>query len=99
MQIPHENFAHVVNPENQTCLLLASHWISLKQIMATITQVEYRAKRQDHFLNNDCDPDPGMTRWLKYLNKQIDSEHQHYNQWPIWVEAQLDNDLTFFRNV
>ncbi|KAK6070913.1 C6 transcription factor [Seiridium cupressi] len=46
MQISHKNFAHLIDPENATCALLASHWIALKQIMATITEKEYEARAQ-----------------------------------------------------
>ncbi|KAI8960621.1 hypothetical protein F5Y11DRAFT_262745 [Daldinia sp. FL1419] len=38
----------------------------------------------------------GMVRWLKYLNRQVDAEHRRYNDWPVWVEEQLDKDPTFF---
>jgi hypothetical protein len=99
MQIPHESFARIVNPESQACVLLASHWISVKQIMVTVTEVETRAKRGEQYQHEDCEPDPGMTRWLKYLNKQVAPDHQGYNQWPLWVEARLNEDLKYFRNV
>ncbi|KAI1816393.1 C6 zinc finger protein [Poronia punctata] len=93
MQIPHENFQSLIDPSNQTCLLLASHWIALKQIMAVITEAE-----NDHRPGNQKQKqaDMGELRWLKHLNRQIDSDHQQYNQWPVWVEQQLDMDLGYF---
>lgn len=95
MQISHEDFQSLIDSENQVILLLASHWIALKQIMATITGIEHkqRAKRPKQ---KDGDLDLGMVRWLRHLNQQVDVEHQRYNQWPLWVEAQLDRDLGYF---
>ncbi|KAJ8129861.1 hypothetical protein O1611_g3769 [Lasiodiplodia mahajangana] len=95
MQIPHENFQSLIDGGNQVSLLLASHWIALKQIMATITGVEHRQRRQQPN-RKDGDMDMGMVRWLKHINRHIDAEHQQYNQWPLWVEAQLDTDLGYF---
>ncbi|TRX92184.1 hypothetical protein FHL15_006799 [Xylaria flabelliformis] len=95
MQIPHEDFQSIINGENQVCLLLASHWIALKQIMATITEVEH-AQRPQRPQGNDGEMDIGIVRWLKHVNKHIDMDHQQYNQWPLWVEAQLDIDLGYF---
>ncbi|KAI0113734.1 C6 zinc finger protein [Nemania sp. FL0031] len=95
MQIPHENFQSLIDGGNQVSLLLASHWIALKQIMATITGVEHRQRRQQT-KRNDGDMDIGMVRWLKHINRHVDAEHQQYNQWPLWVEAQLDADLGYF---
>lgn len=40
--------------------------------------------------------DPGFIRWLKHLNARVDYGHQAYNQWPLWVDEQLDRDMTFF---
>ncbi|KAI1388770.1 uncharacterized protein F4822DRAFT_429385 [Hypoxylon trugodes] len=40
--------------------------------------------------------DPGMARWLKYLNRQVDAEHRRYNDWPVWVQQQLDRDIRYF---
>ncbi|KAK9417489.1 putative C6 zinc finger protein [Seiridium unicorne] len=95
MQISHENFAHLIDPENATCALLASHWIALKQIMATITEKEYEARAQTP-AQEEKRMDLGMIRWLKHLNRQVSPEYQRFNQRPVWVEAQLDVDLTFF---
>jgi hypothetical protein len=99
MQIPHENFQHLINPANDVCTLLASHWIALKQIMATITEMEHQcrsagSRRQES--RDDGDPDMGMLRWLKHLNRQLGPDYQQYNQWPLWVEAELDRDITTF---
>ncbi|KAI0453201.1 C6 zinc finger protein [Xylaria acuta] len=95
MQIPHENFQNLINGENQVCLLLASHWIALKQIMATITGIEHKQRAQQPN-RNDGDMDLGMARWLKHINRHVDMDHQQYNQWPLWVEAQMDIDLGYF---
>ncbi|KAI0406301.1 C6 zinc finger protein [Xylaria palmicola] len=95
MQISHENFQSLIDGENQVCLLLASHWISLKQIMATITGVEHR-QRPNAPNQQAGDVDIGMVRWLKHINRHFDAEHQQYNQWPLWVEAQLDTNLGCF---
>jgi hypothetical protein len=95
MQIPHESFQRLIDPANQTCLLLASHWIALKQIMAIITEIEYH-HRPEQATRTNGERDLGELRWLKHLNRQIDADHQHYNRWPVWVERQLDMDLTYF---
>lgn len=95
MQIPHKSFAHLIDPTNQVCLLLSTHWIALKKIMATITDTEYRVNPSAQSGEGD-DSDTGITRWLRYLNRQIDSKHQQYNQWPLWVQAKLDADLKYF---
>ncbi|RYO86292.1 hypothetical protein DL764_009031 [Monosporascus ibericus] len=95
IQIPQESFAYLINPENQVCLLLATHWIALKKIMATITDAENRVNTSSQ--PRDGDPDIGMARWLKYLNRQIHDEHREYNHWPMWVETQLEQDFDFFR--
>jgi hypothetical protein len=93
MQIPHDNFQRLIDPENQVCLLLASHWIALKQIMATITETEHRQRPNQ---KKEGDVDVGMIRWLRHVNRQIDDDHQLYNQWPLWIEARLEQDLGFF---
>ncbi|KYK55704.1 C6 transcription factor [Drechmeria coniospora] len=76
-------------------ILLHTHWIALAQIMAFITERE-RDVREKHPSPEDDRMDPGFVRWLKYLNARVDGEHQMYNRWPIWVDGQLDQDLTFF---
>ncbi|KAI1657427.1 hypothetical protein F4813DRAFT_389604 [Daldinia decipiens] len=107
IQLPHARFQRLVDPENQTCTLLAAHWIAIKQIMAPVTETEHRLRaREPRHQNHDQDGDGsnknngsmnlGMVRWLKYLNRQVDAEHRRYNDWPAWVEEQLDRDPTFF---
>lgn len=96
--MPHDNFSYLIDPNNPVCTLLASHWISLKQIMATITNVEHRCQAQESQAK-EGDIDLGIIRWLKYLNRQVAPDYQQYNRWPIWVEAQLDRDITFFGKV
>lgn len=95
IQLPHEDFAHLVNPNNAVCTLLGSHWIALKQIGATVTEREFEARPQE-YQEKDEGMDLGMIRWLRYLNRQVEPEYQQYNQWPVWVEAQLKKDLRFF---
>jgi hypothetical protein len=95
MMLPHEQFRHVIDPSNQVCVLLASHWIALKQIMATITETEWRAGPEAG-KKSGGDIEIGMIRWLKYLNGLVDAEHVVYNQWPMWVDAQLERDVGFF---
>ena len=94
MMLPHEQFRQVIDSDNQVCILLASHWIALKQIMATITEAEWRASGEAKKAGNDIEI--GIIRWLKYLNGLVDGDHVVYNQWPIWVEAQLERDVGFF---
>ncbi|KAH6661670.1 hypothetical protein EV126DRAFT_447479 [Verticillium dahliae] len=78
---------------HQVMVLLAAHWIALKQIMAEITLHEYDVRQKapadrDH-------TEEGMLRWLRHLNGQVDAAHGNYNAWPEWV-VQLDRDLSFF---
>ncbi|KAK4216233.1 C6 zinc finger protein [Rhypophila decipiens] len=42
MMLPHDQFERLMDPSNQVALLLATHWIALKQVMAPITEVEKR---------------------------------------------------------
>ncbi|KAF7559878.1 hypothetical protein G7046_g4262 [Stylonectria norvegica] len=96
MLLPHHKFQELIDPNNQIMLLLHSHWIALNEIMTFILQQEnqVRAKKPDR--QSQCKIDPGFSRWLKYINAHIDYEHQIYNQWPMWVEEQLDQDISFF---
>lgn len=96
MMLPHEQFRHVIDPGNQVCILLASHWIALKQIMAIITETEGRASGEAAKKQQGGDIEIGIIRWLRHLNRMVDSDHVVYNQWPMWVEAQLERDVCFF---
>ncbi|KAK3315318.1 hypothetical protein B0H66DRAFT_565067 [Apodospora peruviana] len=98
MMLPHDQFERLIDPNNQVAILLGSHWIALKQIMATITETERKgaAKQPQDEEQNRHDMDVGIIRWLKFLNRSVDAEHVVYNSWPVWVEAQLDRDLGFF---
>lgn len=96
MQMPHASFAYLVDPANQVCLLLSTHWVALKKIMKTITDAERRASASPRSPDEKGDPDLGITRWLGYLNRQIDAGHRRHNRWPLWVEARLDADPMFF---
>ena len=94
--LPHDKFQGVVDLGNQTCVLLATHWIALKQIMTTIFEMEGKARVNPIEPQKDRGIEVGIIRWLKFLNRMVDIDHLPYNQWPLWVEAQLDRDLTFF---
>jgi hypothetical protein len=101
MLLPHASFQELINQDNQTILLLHSHWIALSQIMVFISEQELtvRAKepRQSPAEQGPQGLDnPGFHRWLRHLNAMIDYEHQMYNQWPMWVEEQLQKDMGFF---
>ncbi|KAI1329320.1 hypothetical protein F5Y16DRAFT_418183 [Xylariaceae sp. FL0255] len=95
MNLPHETFQSLIDPNNQTCLLLATHWVALKQVMVTYLAV----RRQLNPVRHDANMGQGTRGWLKHSNQQIDAEHQQYNQWPLWVEAQLDIDPTYFGTI
>jgi hypothetical protein len=106
MMLPHDQFQRVIDPANQVSILLATHWIALKQIMAIITETEKKGASRERRPpankdksgggggNNDIDL--GICRWLKYLNQQVDANHVVYNQWPMWVAAQMDADRGYF---
>ncbi|KAI1373717.1 hypothetical protein F4677DRAFT_428043 [Hypoxylon crocopeplum] len=95
IMMAHERFQYLIDPGNQTCTLLATHWIALKLIMAPVTETEHKLRAQEPKYR-DGDMDQGMARWLRYLNRQVDAEHRRFNAWPVWVEEQLDMDMTFF---
>jgi hypothetical protein len=94
--LPHDRFQKLIDSNNQTVVLLGSHWIALKQIMAFITEVEDRMRQKTPPRQPSSGMDRGIIRWLNYLNGLVDDEHLIYNRWPIWVAEQLERDLTFF---
>ncbi|KAI5462280.1 hypothetical protein BGZ63DRAFT_354236 [Mariannaea sp. PMI_226] len=97
MLLPHHQFQELINPNNQVMLLLHAHWVSINEIMTFITQQEQRAQdNPPRVRETQADIDPGFQRWLKHINGHVDYEHQIYNQWPAWVEEQLDRDMSFF---
>jgi len=106
MMLPHEEFQRIIDPNRQTTLLLASHWIALKQIMAIITDVENKASMKHHTRrgmdqgggdgSRALDVSRGLLPWLQYLNRLVDAEHMAYNVWPLWVEAELVRDPAAF---
>lgn len=67
--------------------------IAIKQIMAVITEVE---KEWSQKKSGKGDANEGMGRWLRYLNRQVEPDFVGYNQWPMWVQAQLERDPCFF---
>ena len=93
MLLPHDDFQKVIDTSNPVMVLLATHWIAIKQIMAVITEKEHDVVQRT---NQDRGIDMGIIRWLKWLNRRIDLEYLPYNQWPMWVEQQLDRDRGFF---
>ncbi|ERT00036.1 c6 zinc finger domain containing protein [Sporothrix schenckii 1099-18] len=117
MQLPHEQFRQVIDLDKQVFVLLATHWIALKQIMARITSKEEVVSTAlsrmesaegrsagkpvpsievDGVKDVDGSMDPGIFRWLKHLNRQVEPEYLAYNKWPMWVESELDRDLGAF---
>ncbi|KAK4102619.1 hypothetical protein N658DRAFT_495332 [Parathielavia hyrcaniae] len=99
MMLPHEKFQALIDPGNQVAILLATHWISVEQIMATITEAELKGAAkmpsQEHAPRTSTG-NLGNLGWLQYLNSQVDSEHLVYNQWPVWVEEQRRRDRGCF---
>ncbi|KAK0706829.1 hypothetical protein B0T26DRAFT_655867 [Lasiosphaeria miniovina] len=93
MMLPHEQFQRLVDPANQPAVLLAAHWIALKQIMEPVTDAQKRAWADGGGGTSDS---LGMIRWLKYLNRLVGAEYRAYNDWPVWVEQQLAGDRGFF---
>ncbi|KAF5616815.1 UPC2-like regulatory protein [Fusarium tjaetaba] len=100
MLLPHDTFQALIDPDNQVMMLLHSHWVAINEIMSPISGQE-RNVSENYPPQRDDQPqlDPGFARWLKHINANIDLEHQIYNQWPMWVEEQLDNDITFFGRI
>jgi hypothetical protein len=99
MMLPHEHFQKVIDPSNQVGILLATHWISVKQIMATITEMEHKCRAMEPEKKTEVDENDawnGIGKWLRFLNGRVDADHRRYNAWPIWVEAQLDRDPKCF---
>ncbi|KAK1750002.1 C6 zinc finger protein [Echria macrotheca] len=98
MMLPHEQFQRLIDPGNQTCVLLASHWIALKQIMAIITETDDKAwaKRPEPDRKAQNDMGVGLVKWLRYLNRLVDGEHRALNTWPVWVEETLARNPRYF---
>ncbi|KAI0181373.1 hypothetical protein GGR52DRAFT_32825 [Hypoxylon sp. FL1284] len=110
MRIPHAQFQHLIDGTRPTSTLLASHWIALKQLMVPVTELEYRVRAREPLPstgrpgsggddNDDNIMAIGMSRWLRHLNRQVDADHRRYNDWPVWVEDQLDRDTRTFRMI
>ncbi|KAG8160523.1 hypothetical protein KVR01_010059 [Diaporthe batatas] len=93
VMLPQDQFARIVDPSDQVFILLAANWIAIKQIMAVITEVEKEWTKKE---NDKDNVEEGMGRWLRYLNRQVEPELIHYNQWPMWVQGQLEMDPCFF---
>ena len=95
MMLQHNKFQRLVDPTNQVAILLSAHWIALEQIMAVICEAERKGATKTP-QQSGAGASVGGIGWLRYLNTQVDAEHQAYNQWPVWVEAQLEKDRGFF---
>lgn len=93
--MPHERFQYLIDPTNPVCGLLATHWIAIKQIMAPVTEKEHLVNLRKKTAR-DRHTDMGTIRWLKYLNRHLPLAYRDYNCWPMWVETQLDGDMTCF---
>lgn len=96
MLLPHATFQELISGDNQVILLLHTHWIALSQIMAFINEREYEVREKHPVKQDNSRIDPGFIRWLKHLNARVDCEYHMFNQWPRWVDEQLDNDISFF---
>ena len=95
MMLPHAKFQPLVDPNNQVALVLGAHWVALEQIMAPICEAENKVSAS-RGRSSKTGASLGNIRWLRYINAQIDAEHRPFNQWPMWVEAQLARDLACF---
>lgn len=118
MQLPHEQFRQIIDLDKQVFVLLATHWIALKQIMTRITSKEEVVSASlskmdgaegrsstlkpvpsievEGVKDSDGTMDPGIIRWLKHLNRQVEPEYLAYNKWPMWVESELEQDMSVF---
>lgn len=119
MQLPHEQFRQIIDLDKQVFVLLATHWIALKQIMTRITSKEEVVSASlskmdgaegrssstlqpvpsievEGVKDSDGTMDPGIIRWLKHLNRQVEPEYLAYNKWPMWVESELEQDVNVF---
>lgn len=94
MMLPHDKFQRLIDPGNQTAVLLGAHWIALKMIMARITSHEGDAAQKKPPPTDGTEL--GMARWLRFLNGRVDAEHGVYNAWPLWVQERLEFDIEFF---
>lgn len=78
----HEEFAKLVNPENEAGKLLQSHFAALQLIMTPITQSEKERGRKTPTTVGD-----GVTvRWLTNLHKNSLPEYRKYYEWPLAIE-------------
>ena len=89
--LPHDQFQRLIDPTNQAAILLATHWIALKQIMAVITEAEgggaakypesgnsAEGSQEPNSVVKKGDPGDiqlGIIRWLKYLNRLVEREY------------------------
>lgn len=97
MMLPHDKFQPLVDPGNQVAALLAAHWIALEQIMCVICEAEQKGAAKTNKSSSGAGAGSGNLAWLRHLNAQVDAEHRRYNGFPMWVEAQMVRDRTFFR--
>ncbi|KAH7256725.1 hypothetical protein BKA59DRAFT_468286 [Fusarium tricinctum] len=100
MLLPHDTFQALIDPDNQVMMLLHTHWVAINEVMSPISKQErHVSEKPPRDREGKPDLDPGFARWLKHLNANLDLEHQRYNQWPMWVEKQMDDDMSFFGRV
>ncbi|EFW98740.1 c6 zinc finger domain containing protein [Grosmannia clavigera kw1407] len=101
MQLPYEQFRQIINLDRPVFVLLATHWIALKQIMVRITDAEKSfdsrlVGEQTQKESTQHGMDMGIFRWLKHLNRLVRPDFALYNEWPLWVEVQLDHNPRAF---
>lgn len=65
----------------------------MKQILTVITEVE---KTVSPLKQLETQIQHGIGTWLRWLNGQVTAEFKAYNQWPMWVQSQLERDPDFF---
>ncbi len=95
-------FQAMIDLGDQTNILLATHLLSLKQVLYFIGDLEdlMRHNLSDNETAYEKTADEKTREkalhWLKYLNGCVDSEHAEYNMWPTWVQDTLEQDPHFF---
>jgi hypothetical protein len=100
MMQPHPRFARLVDPADQTMLLLAAHWVALQVIMVQVLEVEQDVRQKEPLPEQRSTPldpvDIGMARWLRHIAPLVDRPNRRFIAFPEWVRHQLERDPTFF---